>query len=93
MRPFAHGNGVVARALERALVQRTGLDPTGVAVTELGHFRQGLPAYVGALTAYASGSRDGVRLWVEHSCEALVSAAEEGRSVADAVLAGRLPRA
>ena len=92
MRPFAHGNGVVARALERCLVQATGLDPTGVAVTELGYFRAGLPAYVGALTAYASGSRDGVRLWVEHSCDALVTAAEEGRAVADAVLAGRLPR-
>ena len=90
LRPFRQGNGVVARALERALVQSTGLDPTGVAVTELGHFRQGLPAYVGALTAYASGTRDGLRLWLEHSCAALVSAAEEGRDVADAVLAGRL---
>ncbi|KAB7746658.1 hypothetical protein GA707_03310 [Nostocoides sp. F2B08] len=93
LRPFTHGNGVVARALERSLVQATGLDPTGVAVTELGHFRQGLPAYVGALTAYATGSRDGVRLWIEHCCAALVSSAEEGRLVADAVLAGRLPGA
>lgn len=93
VRPFTHGNGVVARALERALVQATGLDPTGVAVTELGHFRQGMPAYVGALTAYATGSREGVRLWLEHACAALVSAAGEGRAVADAVLAGRLPNA
>lgn len=91
VRPFRQGNGVVARALERALVHATGLDPTGVAVTELGHFRQGLPAYVGALTAYSSGTREGVRLWVEHCCAALVSAAAEGRAVADAVLAGRLP--
>lgn len=90
VRPFTHGNGVVARALERSLVQATGLDPTGVAITELGHFRQGMPAYVGALTAYATGSRDGVRLWLEHCCAALVSAADEGRGVADAVLAGRL---
>ena len=93
LRPFTHGNGVVARALERSLVQATGLDPTGVAVTELGHFRQGLPAYVGALTAYGTGSRDGVRLWIEHCCAALVSAAHEGQAVADAVLAGRLPGA
>jgi len=91
LRPFTHGNGVVARALERSLVEATGLDPTGVAVTELGHFRQGLPAYVGALTAYATGSKDGVRLWIEHCCAALVSAAHEGQVVADAVLAGRLP--
>jgi hypothetical protein len=91
VRPFTQGNGVVARALERSLVQATGLDPTGVAVTELGHFRQGMPAYVGALTAYATGSRDGVRIWVEHCCNALVSSADEGRAVADAVMAGRLP--
>ena len=93
VRPFTHGNGVVARALERSLVQATGLDPTGVAVTELGHFREGMPAYVGALTAYATGSREGVRLWIEHCCAALVSAAQAGGEVADAVLAGRLPRA
>lgn len=91
MRPFGSGNGIVARALERSLVQATGLDPTGVAVTELGHFRQGLPAYVGALAAYAEGSPDGVRLWFEHCCDAYVAAAQEGRAVADAVLAGRLP--
>lgn len=90
VRPFRQGNGVVARALERAVVHATGLDPTGVAVTELGHFRQGLPAYVGALTAYSTGTRDGVRLWLEHCCAALVAASGEGRAVADAVLAGRL---
>ena len=90
-RPFTHGNGVVARALERSVVQATGLDPTGVAVTELGHFREGMPAYVGALSAYATGSREGVRLWLDHCCAALVAAAREGREVADAVLAGRLP--
>ena len=49
--------------------------------------------YVGALTAYATGSRDGVRLWLEHVCAALVAAAADGRAVADAVLAGRLPSA
>lgn len=91
MRPFGAGNGVVARALERTLVQASGLDPTGVGVCELGHFRQGMPAYIGALTAYASGSREGVLLWLEHCCAAYIAAAEEGRAVADAVLAGRLP--
>lgn len=91
VRPFTHGNAVVARALERSVVQATGLDPTGVAVTELGHFREGMPAYVGALTAYATGSRDGVRLWIEHCCAALVGSAQAGGEVADAVLAGRLP--
>lgn len=92
LRPFTRGNAIVARALERALVQATGLDPTGVAVTELGHFRQTMPAYVGALAAYATGSRDGVRIWLEHCCQAYVAAGQEGKAVADAVLAGRLPQ-
>lgn len=90
IRPFTHGNGLVARAFERALVQATGLDPTGVAVTEAGQGDQGPTAYIGALTAYATGGADGVRLWLEHCGTALVAAALEGHTIADAVLAGRL---
>jgi len=37
VRPFVRGNGLVARAMERAVIQASGLDPTGVAVVELGH--------------------------------------------------------
>jgi Fic family protein len=90
LRPFVRGNGVVARALERAIVQGRGLDPTGVAVTEAGHAAQGGPAYLGALAAYGTGSRAGVALWLEHSASALVAAAEQGGQVCDAVRAGRL---
>ncbi len=57
IRPFVHGNGLVARAMERALVQALGLDPTGVAVPEAGHVANGGPAYLGALTAYGTGTR------------------------------------
>ena len=89
-RPFVRANGVVARALERAVVWGLGLEPTGVAVTEVGHGAQGGPAYLGALTAYQRGDVDGVRLWVQHCCDAYVSAAAEGTRIADAVLAGRL---
>lgn len=89
-RPFTRGNGVVARALERVLVRAGGLDPTGVAVTELGHAAAGGPAYFGALTAYARGDRAGVALWMGHAVGALSRAAAEGEKVADAVLAGRL---
>ena len=89
-RPFVRGNGVVARALERIVVRAGGLDPTGVAVTELGHGARGGPAYLGALTAYARGDRAGVELWATHCADALTAAAAEGERVADAVLAGRL---
>ena len=90
LRPFVRGNGVVARALERSIVQARGLDPTGVAVTEAGHAAQGGPAYLGALAAYGTGSREGVTLWLEHCAAALVAAAGQGVEVCDAVRAGRL---
>ncbi|HEX2704709.1 MAG TPA: hypothetical protein VHM65_03050, partial [Candidatus Lustribacter sp.] len=65
VRPFVAGNGLVARAMERAIVAAFGLDPTGVAVPETGHERAGLAGYLGALTAYGSGGLDGVLIWLE----------------------------
>jgi hypothetical protein len=90
VRPFVRGNGVVARAVERALVQATGLDPTGVVVTEAGHAAQGGPAYLGALAAYGTGTPEGVALWVGHCAEAVVAGAQAGQQICDAVRAGRL---
>ena len=90
VRPFVRGNAVVARALDRAVVQAGGLDPTGVAVTEAGHGAEGGAAYLGALTAYGRGDVVGVGLWIAHCCTAVRAAAAEGERVADAVLAGRL---
>ncbi|KGN32101.1 oxidoreductase [Knoellia sinensis KCTC 19936] len=89
-RPFTRGNGVVARAVERAVIQAGGLDPTGVAVPEVGHGAGGGPAYFGGLTAYVRGDAAGVGLWLAHSCDAIVAGAQEGERIADAVLAGRL---
>ncbi len=90
IRPFVHGNGLVARAMERALVQALGLDPTGVAVPEAGHVANGGPAYLGALTAYGTGTSSGVGLWLTQAGEALVSGIAEGERIGDAVRAGRL---
>jgi len=90
VRPFVRGNGVVARALARAVVQARGLDPTGVAVVEAGHAAQGGPAYLGALAAYAAGTREGVGLWLEHCADSVVAAARAGEEICDAVRAGRL---
>jgi hypothetical protein len=90
VRPFVRGNGLVARAMERAVIQASGLDPTGVAVVELGHGAGGGEAYLVALAAYASGTRQGVARWLTHCAEAVVAGAEEGGRIADAVLLGRL---
>jgi hypothetical protein len=90
VRPFVRGNGLVARAMERAVIQDSGLDPTGVGVAEVGHGAGGGAAYLGALAAYGSGSPPGVALWIRHCAEAIVAGADEGRRIADAVLAGRL---
>ncbi|MEO8519091.1 MAG: Fic family protein [Dermatophilaceae bacterium] len=90
VRPFVRGNGLVARAVERAVIRASGLDPTGVAVAEVGHRTAGPTAYLGALAAYASGSPQGVALWVTHCAKAVVVGAQEGGRIADAVLAGRL---
>lgn len=89
-RPFVSGNGLVARAVERVVHRAGGLDPTGVAVPELGHARKVGADYRGALTAYGQGGVEGVRLWLLQCCEAAVTGAEAGAVIADAVLAGRL---
>lgn len=88
-RPFVAANGVVARALCRALVVGRGLDPTGVAVWEAALLAAG-PNYPLTLAAYASGTADGVRSWLTMFARAVVDGAGEGRAVCDAVLAGRL---
>lgn len=90
VRPFVRCNGLVARAMERAVIQASGLDPTGVAVAEVGHAAGGSAAYLGALAAYGSGSPQGVALWLKHCAQAVVAGAEEGGRIADAVLVGRL---
>lgn len=89
-RPFVHGNAVVARALERLLLQVLGVEPTGAIVSEAGYSRQGAVAYQGALAAYTTGSPEGVALWLRHYAEAVVAGVAEATSIADAVLAGRL---
>lgn len=88
-RPFASGNGLVARGVERVVLRVLGVDPTGVAVPEAGHLKGGTAEYAGALAAYATGSSEGVALWLVHAADAVASAAAEGVRIADSVMAGR----
>ncbi len=57
LRPFTTGNGLVARAMFRALVVGRGLDPTGVAVPEVGLLAGGPASYVGMAAAYRERDR------------------------------------
>lgn len=85
LRPFVAGNGAVARAAARALVVARGLDPTGVAVPEVGLLAPGAPAYLGAALAYAGGEPAGVALWITHWADSIELGAREGTLVAEAV--------
>lgn len=89
VRPFAAGNGLVARAAERVIIRVGGVDPTGVAVPESGHVGGPEANYLGSLVGYASGGVDGVRLWLDHWGQAMVRATAHGAAIADAVRAGR----
>ncbi|GAB77030.1 Fic/DOC family protein [Austwickia chelonae] len=90
LRPFVRGNGLVARALERAYLQESGLDPTGVAVCELGQGHGGHAAYLGAAAAYATGTREGLEVWLAHWSNSMSVAVAEGVRIADEVRVGKL---
>jgi Fic family protein len=90
LRPFLAGNGVVARALFRALVVGRGLDPMGAVVPELAWLTE--PAgYASALAGYRSGTAEGVASWLVAVGASVVGGAAQGSVVADAVLTGRFP--
>jgi hypothetical protein len=73
--PFATGNGLVARALERLLIVSRGVDPASVVVPEEGHLRLE-PSYRAALAAYADGSPAGRRTWLMHVAAAVTRGVE-----------------
>jgi len=89
LRPFLAGNGIVARAVFRLLITARGLDPTGAIVTERAWAAAPNP-YLGAAAGFATGTARGVAAWVVACADAVVAGAQEGRTVADAVLAGRI---
>jgi len=87
LRPFAVGSAVVARAVSRLLVAQRGLDPTGAVVADAAWVGN---EYLGAAAGFATGTATGVAAWLVACAEAVRIGADEGRSIADAVLVGRL---
>ncbi|RBP63395.1 Fic/DOC family protein [Brevibacterium sanguinis] len=89
LRPFAVGNGLIARALFRIHLVTSGVDPTGVAVPEAA-FLDDATGYGQAGNAYAAG-RD-VPGFIVSCAQAVEKGAGEGQAICRAVQAGRLPR-
>lgn len=83
-RPFASGNGVVARAVEHMILIDGGIDSPAVTIPEAGHRMVAAdtpgPAqgsgYREALANYRSGTADGVRRWLLHVADAVARGAE-----------------
>jgi hypothetical protein len=88
-RPFAAGNGLVARAAAHAVIIARGLDPMGIVVWEAAHLDAG-PAYFQAALGYATGRPDAVARWLVHCADAVVKGAGEGVAIGDAVRLGRV---
>ena len=80
IRPFVRGNGLVARAMERAVIRASGLDPTGVAVPGVGHVAAGGAAHLGAPAAYGSGPPPGGGVGGTRCARAGVGGAEGRRA-------------
>ncbi len=87
LRPFAGPNGVVARAAARLVLMSGGLDPRGLVPMSVGHLAR-QPEYLGASGAFATGTPDGIRSWLNHSCGVAGAAAAELTAIADEIRAG-----
>ncbi|GAA4284626.1 oxidoreductase [Brevibacterium daeguense] len=89
LRPFVVGNGLIARALFRIQLVSAGVDPTGVGVPEAA-FLSDVQGYGQAGAAYTSGAD--VPGWIVSCATAVEKGAGEGRTVCQAVQAGKLPK-
>lgn len=83
LRPFGVADGVIARAASRLVCVSTGLDAHNLGVPEVTWMRR-VPAYRDGVTAFGSGTVEGVGNWLLFCCAALESGAREATSIADA---------
>lgn len=72
---WVSGSSVVALAVEHAVLIDAGLDPRAALVPEAGHLP--VSVYRQRLVDYSSGSVSGVRNWLLHCCDAVVTGAEQ----------------
>jgi hypothetical protein len=84
---FAPVSGIVARVAVRLTLIERGLDPKSLVVVEAGH-RDLQDEYAAALTAYRSGSPDGLARWIRHCADAVVAGALEATAICEAIARG-----
>ncbi len=84
LRPFAHANGVVARAAARVVLVARGLDPRAVSAPDVGCARD-RAAYEAAAAGFAGGD---VAPWLLLWCDAVAHGAVEGVAIGEALLRG-----
>lgn len=84
MRPFAHHNGIIARAASRLTTVASGLDPRGLGVPEV-YWTRHREEYNNAAEEFAKGTPEGLRRWILLHVEGLKAGAVEARGIADAV--------
>jgi hypothetical protein len=90
LEPFGVADGVVARAVSRLITITSGLDPHGLGVPEV-HWMRKSGDYGAAARGFASGTPDGLRVWIIESARALHAGAREALAIAQA--ASELPPA
>jgi Fic family protein len=88
LRPFGTHNGLVARAAQRIVLVAEGLDPQAICPLEVGLVELGTDAYRNALGGYASGTADGMALWITHCASALRLGVRESTAVCEAMQRG-----
>lgn len=82
LRPFAWGNGLVARAAARLVLATRGVDKDLLSVPESGLVSLGRPTYIAAARGYLTGSPDELARWIILWCSALHEGATEAAAVA-----------
>jgi hypothetical protein len=83
LRPFTQGSYLVARTSTRLILAARDVDNDGLVMSEYGAFLLGRPAYVKALTAYISGTKEGVAAWVSWQGQAIRRGIEMAKELAE----------
>ncbi|GAA4239411.1 oxidoreductase [Actinomadura meridiana] len=87
VRPFGWGDGLVARAAQRLTLIARGLDPKSLVAPEVGHLELA-DEYGEALSAYSSGTAEGVAQWIAHCSAAVAAAARDSQAICEAFMRG-----